>query len=133
MFNVSMINIDRIWFVTGCVLVVLTTFFSLIPLQSQLMDFKLSDKIEHLIVYMLLMLWFVQITRKGSYMWLAMGFISMGVVLEIMQGLTSYRRFDYSDILANTNGVLIGWIMTKTRMANILNVFKKRLGLPGAI
>ncbi len=79
-----MIHIDRIWRVTGWMLVTITVFFTLIPLRSRFLDFKMVDKVEHLIVYMILMIWFAQIARKESYRWLALGFVFMG-----MTGLSS--------------------------------------------
>jgi hypothetical protein len=51
----------------------------------------------------------------------------MGISLEFLQGLSGYRTFEYSDILANTTGVLFGWLLAKTRMANCLIGIKTRL------
>jgi len=36
----------------------------------------------------------------------AAGFIAMGIAIEFLQGMTSYRTFDPLDMLANAIGVL---------------------------
>ena len=41
----------------------------------------------------------------------------MGVLIECLQGLTSYRSFEWMDMLANTIGVLCGWMMVTVQMA----------------
>ncbi|OGW51569.1 MAG: hypothetical protein A2Y81_08995 [Nitrospirae bacterium RBG_13_43_8] len=118
---------DKIWLAIGWLLIALTVFLSLTPTPPQVMDFYQSDKLEHLFTYTILMLWFAQIYGRDTYLFLGLSFIAMGVSLELLQGLSGFRTFEYSDILANTTGVLFGWLLAKTRMANCLIWFKTRV------
>ena len=43
----------------------------------------------------------------------AVAFITMGVALEFLQGMTGYRTFDVFDMLANAVGVALGWLIGK--------------------
>jgi hypothetical protein len=121
------LNLEKLWLSLGWLLIALTVFFSLTSKPPQVMKFYQSDKLEHLLVYTILMLWFAQIYERRSYLFLVMGFIAMGVSLEIIQGLGGHRTFEYSDILANATGVSFGWLLAKTRMANCLIGIKTRL------
>ncbi|NCO67346.1 MAG: VanZ family protein [Nitrospirae bacterium CG_4_10_14_0_8_um_filter_41_23] len=118
---------DKLWLSLGWLLIALTVFLSLMPTPPQVMDFYQSDKLEHLFTYTILMLWFAQIYERHSYLCLGLSFIAMGVSLELLQGLSGFRTFEYSDILANTTGVLFGWLLAKTSMANCLIWIKTRV------
>ncbi len=121
------LHLDKLWLSLGWLLIVLTVFLSLMPSLPQVMDFNQGDKLEHLLAYTILMLWFAQIFERHLHLWLGLGFIAMGASLEIIQGLGGHRTFEYSDILANTTGVSFGWLLAKTRMANCLIGIKTRL------
>ena len=112
----SLLNFDKLGLMLGWLLIALIVFFSLMPTPPRVMHFNQSDKFEHLIVYTILMLWFTQIYRRRSHLWLGLGFIVMGVSLEILQGVSVYRTFEYSDMLANSTGVMFGLLLAKTRM-----------------
>ena len=82
-------------------------WLSLTPSPPQV-EFRESDKVGHMLAYGLLMFWFAELyTRR---MFFALGFIAMGVGLEFVQGMLGYRTFDVFDMLANTLGVLLGWL-----------------------
>lgn len=92
---------------TGWAYFVFLTAISLLPVpEIVLRDF--NDLVLHCLAYGLLMWWFIQAyTSKKRYGMMA-GFIGWGVVLEIMQGMTSYRTFEMVDMVANSVGVLLG-------------------------
>jgi len=60
---------------------------------------------------------------------LGIGLIVLGFSLELMQGLIGYRTMEYWDMLANVTGVLIGWLLSKTRLSSILIYLENRLVL----
>ena len=67
--------------------------------------------------YAWLTLWFAQVyprvrTRLAS----AFAFALMGVALEYLQGMTSYRTFAYSDMVDNAIGVSIGLALSATKL-----------------
>jgi hypothetical protein len=51
--------------------------------------------------------------------------VSLGVCIEILQGMGGYRYFEYADMLANSGGVLMGWGLAHTRMGRVILMLKK--------
>ena len=82
---------------------------SLLPPPVEL-DAEGSDKLGHLAAYGVLAFWFCQLyaarTAQAGY---CLGFVALGVALELAQGQTGYRSFELADMGANTLGVLLGW------------------------
>jgi glycopeptide antibiotics resistance protein len=67
------------------------------------------------------MLWFCQaIVLPRPRIYLMGAFVVMGVGIEILQGMGGFRYFEYTDMLANSTGVLIGWGLAHTRMGRVL-------------
>jgi len=111
----------KVWLTLGWLLVALVVFLSLWPKPPQPLEFEQSDKLYHVIVYMTLMLWFANIyPQRSSQLQLSMGFFVMGVCLELLQGVTEYRTFSYTDMLANGIGILLALYLAKTRFATYL-------------
>jgi hypothetical protein len=70
---------------------------------------------------MTLTLWFANIyPQRSSKLQLSIGFFVMGVCLELLQGVTEYRNFSYTDMLANGIGILLALYLAKTRLATYL-------------
>ena len=90
-------------------------------------DIHNADKIGHTSAYTLLMLWFAQLYRGRSAWAFAAGFIAMGISLEYLQGTTSYRTFDYFDMLANSVGVMLGLALSHTALGRSLLAIEQRL------
>ena len=72
------------------------------------------DKAQHSIAYAALMWTFLQ-AWEGSHVrrW-AILLLVAGVGLEILQGLMGVRFMEYSDMLANSLGVLLGYAAWRT-------------------
>lgn len=78
-----------------------------------------SDKFYHLFCYALMtMVWFFYLKIKFNtinykiLLILSLAIISYGTIIEILQlSLTTYRQFDWWDVLANSIGVLLGLII----------------------
>jgi VanZ family protein len=67
------------------------------------------------------MFWFSQIyPRARTRLFIALSLALMGVALEIAQGYTTYRSFEYADMVANATGVLLGWLAAPPRTGNVL-------------
>lgn len=111
----------NVWLALGWVWVAIVFYLSLMPHPPQPLSFDGVDKLEHAAAYIGLMLWFCQVfVQKQSRMYLIAAFVAMGVGIEILQGLSGYRYFEYADMLANTTGVLVGFGLAHTRMGCIL-------------
>ena len=118
----------KLWLVQGWMLVAFIVVLSLLPKPPELIGFEQSDKLSHIIAYMTLMLWFANIYPQRPYqLRLAVGFFAMGVGLELLQGMTEYRTFAYTDMLANGIGILLALYLSKTRLATCLLRLDTRL------
>lgn len=91
-------------------MVVLIVYLSLAPADIA-EDLPSSDKTAHFVAYGALMIWFSQLYLHRSRLAFAMGFIVMGLALELLQGALGHRSFELLDILANTAGVTLGWVL----------------------
>ena len=125
-----MLRFFRIWLSVGWLMVLLVWYFSLMsdpPVFK--IEFEYLDKVEHFISYFVLMAWFSQLYKTfQARLFYVLFFVSMGVTLEVLQGLGGVRFFEYSDMLANTLGVVTAWLITRTRLNNVLLSFEKMLG-----
>ncbi len=113
----------------GYMLVAYVIYSSLTPnpIEVDVSDF---DKYAHTFGYFVLMGWFMQIYHaKKMLMICAAVFVSMGVGLEFLQGLTGYRYFDVYDMLANSFGVLLALLLVKTPFPQILYYFEQKIYL----
>lgn len=91
--------------------------------------FMLHDKAVHLCVYAGLTGWFAQIFRHdGTRLLLVVGFASLGVGVEYLQGMTSSRQFDVLDMIANGSGALLAWALSYTWVGGILPAVERLLG-----
>jgi len=110
----------RAWLAGGWLLVCLVAYFSLIPLPPQPVSFAHADKLEHGIAYTLLSLWFCQLylsIRSRTIVIAAL--IGLGIGLEFVQGWTGYRFFDVWDMVANSIGVLLGFLLVRTPLGRL--------------
>jgi VanZ family protein len=111
----------KLWLTLGWLLVALIVFLSLYPKPPQPLEFEQSDKLSHIIAYMILMLWFANIySQRSSRFQISIGFFVMGVSLEFLQGMSAYRTFSYSDMLANGFGILLALYLARTRFSTYL-------------
>ena len=101
----------RWWRAGGYALILLVIYLSLTRRPPDL-DIDNGDKLGHFLAYGSLMFWFAQLAleRLPRLRW-ALAFVAMGITLEFVQGMTSYRSFDVIDMLANSVGVGLGWLL----------------------
>lgn len=118
----------RIWLAIGFGLVGLVIYLSLTPRPidaGQVGDVSFG----HFLAYLALMLWFAQLHRGWPAMLaVAAALVLMGVGLEYLQGLTSYRSFDPLDMRDNAIGVAVGLVIGSTRLGMALEWMERRLG-----
>lgn len=85
------------------------------------------DKIEHLLAYLSVTLWFGALYTGRPRLLYALGFLTMGALLEGVQGATTYRLADPMDLLANALGVGCGLALAHTRVSRFLELIDRRL------
>jgi VanZ family protein len=101
------LRFPKLWSALGWLLVIGVVVGSLIPGRS--IEFvTVNDKLLHGGTYGVLMMWFSGLYRRGLYVFIAAGLFALGVALDLLQGLTRTRSFDWYDVAADLAGVLVG-------------------------
>lgn len=85
------------------------------------------DKYFHAATYAGLAYWFMQLNVRRRYVWVAVGFVLMGILIEYLQSFTRTRTADIYDALANTLGVAVGWGLTLTPAGRLLEAIDQWL------
>jgi len=99
------LRLARYWFAMAYMLLLVLGVLSLIPVP----DIGGSDKVAHFVSYAALSAWFSLIVEQRNTLWrILIGLISYGLLLELLQSLTSYRSGDIADAVANGLGVITG-------------------------
>ena len=100
----------------GIGIVVSIWILSLIPLTQA--GIPGTDKFHHAFAYFTCMFcWGQAYTRPATRLKLALIFITMGALIECAQGLTTYRTFDWMDMVANAVGVTIAWLVVTVQLS----------------
>ncbi len=122
----SQLKYTKLWLSLGALLIVLIWYLSLTPDPPDT-GIDNGDKLGHFLAYSLLMGWFAQIyIQLKPRLWLMLVFILMGVLLEVLQGMTAVRTYSYADMAANATGVFIGLLLSQGPMARLLQQFERR-------
>jgi len=118
------------WLSAGWLLISLVLYLSLMPHPTEPLSFKNADKLEHAFSYAMLALWFCQLYRSVKLRAaVVIALVGLGVALEFVQGWTGYRMFDVLDMLANSVGVMLGWLLVLTPLGNLFVYIEKQAGL----
>jgi VanZ family protein len=103
--------IEQAWRVLGWLGIAITLVVSLMP--PALGDSSgHADKIVHLFGYAVLTFWWAQLVTRHRWK-LAITVVLFGIAIELLQGLTPARQPDLLDALANSGGVLLGWLAAR--------------------
>ena len=102
--------IARLWKTVGWLGVAAALVLSLIP--PFMNEAGHTDKIVHMTGYAVLMFWWAQIVVRRRWR-LAVAVVLFGAAIELLQGLTPDRDPDVLDALANSGGVLLGWLAAR--------------------
>ena len=114
-------RLRKAWIACGYAFVVLVIYLSLTPSPIVAPDVG-GFKSGHIVAYAWLTLWFAQVyPRVRTRLAFAFAFALMGVALEYLQGMTSYRTFAYSDMVDNAYGVIAGGILAVTPLGGLFN------------
>lgn len=117
----------KLWLAVGWLLIAMIWYLSLTPKPPEV-GIKLWDKLNHFIAYAVLMGWFGQLyLGKGQRVFWFCFFVTMGIGIEIFQGMSGHRFFEYHDMLANTLGVAGAMIVLLLKGDGILLWFEQRV------
>lgn len=113
-----------LWLMIGLGMVAFVVYASLTT-SPVTPGFRYSDKFLHVVGYFGLMSWFMQIYHEKKHQYMLAGcFIAMGIGLEFLQDLGGVRVFEFADMVANTTGVLIAWVLSWTPVTLLLLKFE---------
>jgi VanZ family protein len=114
------------WIAVGILWWALIAVFSLISSPHVPMPDN-TDKLYHAFSYGVLMGWWLQLfPQPRTRLLLAAIFILFGAAIEVLQSFNPLRHFDVWDMLANTTGIVLAWLLGKTSLDQILYRFEKR-------
>lgn len=103
----------RLWLAVGWFLIIAVVYGSLMP-QVPSVGVYVSDKVQHSTAYFALTLWFTGLYQRRSHWILALVFLVMGALLELLQALlTTTRAMDYHDLIANSGGIAAGLLVAR--------------------
>lgn len=96
------------WYFLGALLTAVVIVSSLVP-GEDLPHWRISDKVEHIVAYSGLALWFGGLMPPRRYVHLALALLALGGGIEIAQGLMGLgREADWRDFYADAFGVAVG-------------------------
>lgn len=100
----------RIWQLAFGVALVAVAWTSLLPPDDLPPDMGISDKVVHALAYTAL----GALAVLSSIRWpVAIALVvAFGLLLEILQGLSGYRSFEWADLLADAVGAAVGALLT---------------------
>lgn len=107
------------WVAIGWLLIAAVVFLTLTPSPPHI-DVLANDKLRHGLSYAVLMFWFCQIYLPLGHWRIAIQLVLLGIALEILQGISGFRQFEYLDMLANAGGVLVGWALSRMFRGTLL-------------
>lgn len=116
------LKLQKLWLTIGMFLIVFIVVLGVIPVPEDKMPiFPYADKVLHIIGYLLLMLWFCNIFfNLPVRIKLALGFVILGSLIELVQYFLPYRSFEALDLVANSLGIGFGLILSLSSLDKIL-------------
>lgn len=120
------LRLPLLWSVLGWALVAGVIVGSLIPGQAlEVVD--VNDKVMHACTYLLLMVWFAGFYRRSLYPLIAVVLLALGVSLDMLQGLTVTRSFDWFDVAMNSAGIAAGLVLSLLLLGGWCQWVERRL------
>ncbi len=102
----------RFWLLIGWALVVGAITVCLLPGQK-LPKVGIGDKFEHVLLYLILTVWFTGVYPRSRYVVIALSLLAMGISIEFVQGAMHLgRTSDVRDVFANSAGIVAGVILS---------------------
>lgn len=112
----------KLWLTFGVIYIITIFLLSLVKVPDISSPISHSDKIIHFLMYFILVGWFVQLYKDHqSRLFILLWAIFLGLFIEFLQGMTSYRSFDYYDGVANSIGAIGAFVLAKTSFSSLLS------------
>lgn len=112
------------WLFIGYGLVFIVILLSIDPAPAT--GVSVNDKVAHFVAYGGLMGWFSQIYHQlKQRIAAAILLIILGVTMEFVQANIPGRYYEFADMLANSGGVFLGWLLCLTPLQYMLQSVEK--------
>ena len=102
-------NMQNNFRIVAIMLIMVVFTFSLFDHQQP--KTVLNDKFIHFFVYLILSYLVFTASLSFKKIFLFFGLISLGVLTELLQNVSGLRNFEYMDIIANSLGILVGFLI----------------------
>ena len=94
------------------ILLPLSLWVALMPLDHYVFTITFSDKVLHFVVFFgFALLADIALINKSFWSWYGLPLIAYGALIEILQSFTPYRSFSTWDWLADLMGVVIVYLI----------------------
>ena len=120
------LRFPMLWKALGWALVAAVVIGSLVPGEI-VAAAHVSDKVMHAGAYGVLMVWFSGFYRHAVYPVIAIVLIALGLTLDLLQLLTPTRTFDLNDVLMNSAGVVVGFLLSTLLLGGWCQRVEQRL------
>jgi PAT family beta-lactamase induction signal transducer AmpG len=106
-FSFNFQNNLRILAIASAMLIFILSLIQVEPSEIPLVN----DKVLHFLAYFCLASLILKASENTKVSYLLLIMLSMGILIEIIQGNLGLRYFEYMDIIANSLGILAGFLI----------------------
>ena len=110
-----------LWWLCGIFYVVCLLWLSLSPSNTPPSGIPHLDKVLHASAHFCLCIWFFPLSLRPSPSRVLVFSISLGVVIEILQGFVPGRQPDIWDLVANISGAFLAYLLMNGKPTKRLN------------
>jgi glycopeptide antibiotics resistance protein len=122
-------NLERVWWAVGALLVVVATIICLVPFAEIPQELGLHDKMSHLIGHGTLALYFAGLVPKRRWWKIFVFLLLFGITIEFAQYyMHAGRNGDPRDVIANSMGAALGLLLAQCGLARWPELAARLLG-----
>jgi VanZ family protein len=99
------------WLGAGLLALAVGLAVALTPQGPVVLPVNLNDKLAHAGAFLVFMVWFLGLVEFRRAWRVALALVLYGILIELLQSLTSTRQAEFGDVLADGAGVLLGWVL----------------------
>ncbi len=95
------------WRIAGVLLLLAVVAFAMAPVSNG-PDWNVSDKWAHGVTFAILAIWYCGQYAPRAYVWIALGLLIFGALIEVGQSMLTYRTAELADLSADLLGIVAG-------------------------
>lgn len=119
----------RAWLVTGLLGLAAGLALALLP-SSTVVTPAANDKLLHAAGFLALMVWFGGIFTRRLVARVALALAAYGLLIELLQSLTTSRQAEALDVVADVVGILLGWLLSAAGLSRWCTTLESWLARP---